>query len=268
MVKQKQKPFFSIITVCYNEEKNIEKTCKSIFKQTLKNFEWIVIDGKSIDNTLNIIKKYNKCITSLVSERDDGIYNAMNKGIKRAKGEYVLFLNGGDQLKDKNVLQKVSDFIKGDNQKTNIYYGDMLYDDGELVSYKTSTLNEKFFIKKSISHQATFIKKNLLIKHKGYSEKYKIVSDYDFWIKTIIKEKAKTKYLPIVISIFDQNGMSSNYKLAKKQIKERTEVLMKYKLINKRQAIIAKIKWLFLTILKKIRIYKTTRRMYRRVIKR
>jgi glycosyltransferase involved in cell wall biosynthesis len=268
MIKTKKSPLFSIITVCYNEEKTIEKTCKSIASQKYKNFEWRVIDGKSTDKTLEIIKKYKKHTTSLSSEKDSGIYNAMNKGIKKSKGKYLLFLNGGDYLKNENTLQEVSAFIEKDGHKNDLYYGDMLYDNGELVSYKNSTLNEKFFAKKSISHQATFIKKDLFFKYGDYNEKYRIVSDFEFWIKSIIKGKIKTKYLPVVVSVFDQSGMSTDYKLAKKQIDERNDVLLKYNLISKRAAHISRIKWFILMILKRTGLYGHLRKGYRGLVKR
>ena len=260
------KPLISIITVCYNEEKNIKKTCDSIAGQKYKDFEWIVVDGKSKDKTLDIIKKYKKDITSLTSEKDKGIYSAMNKGVSKSKGEYLLFLNGGDYLKDKNVLQKVFDFIKKDKKKNAIYYGDLIYDNGEIVDYSRAKLDKRFFINKTISHQATFIKKNLFTKFGKYNEKYKIVSDYEFWIKAIVKEKVKTKYLPIIVSVFDLSGMSTNYKIAKQHIKERIEVMLKYKLINKKQSATLKRKWFILGVLKKLGVYNFLRKNLRRII--
>ena len=268
MVKQKQKPFFSITTVCYNEEKSIRKTCESISNQKFKDFEWIVVDGRSTDGTVKIIKEYKKDIASLTSEKDDGIYNAMNKGIKKSKGEYLLFLNGGDYLKDKDTLQKVHELIQEDKGSNEIYYGDLLYDNGEIVRYDKAKLNEKFFVKSTLSHQATFIDKKLFNKFGNYNENYHIVSDFEFWVKAIVKGKVKTKHLPIVIAVFDLSGMSTDYKLAKKQIKERNDVLMKYKLINKKQATIAETKWLLLTTLKKAGLYNLLRKNYRKVIRR
>jgi glycosyltransferase involved in cell wall biosynthesis len=261
-------PFFSIITICYNEEKNIEKTCKSISNQSYKNFEWIVIDGKSTDKTLEIIKKYKKNTTNIISEKDSGIYNAMNKGIGIAKGEYLLFINGGDCLKDKDVLRVSRNLIEEDKGRSQIYYGDLIYDNGEIVTYKKAKLNKKFFIKKTISHQATFITKKLFLKYGYYNERYKIVADYDFWIKTILDNHVKTKHLPLIVSMFDLGGVSGNYNFAKKHIKERNKVLLKHKLIGKNQAFIEEIKWGLLAIFKKIRIYNYLRRAYRSIIKR
>jgi glycosyltransferase involved in cell wall biosynthesis len=268
MKKKLGKPLFSIITICYNEEKNIEKTCKSVSEQTHRNFEWIVIDGKSTDGTLDIIKKYKKNISSLISEKDKGIYNAMNKGIKKAKGKYLLFLNGGDYLENKNILQRVADHISKDREEMDIYYGDLLYENGEIVTYKYSKLDKKFFVKGTISHQATFISEKLFSKYGNYEEGYSISSDYDFWIKTIVINHVKTKYIPLIISVFDLSGMSTDYKLAKKQIEERNEILLKYKMINNTEVILGELKWFLLTMLKKAGLYNFIRRAYRKVNKR
>jgi glycosyltransferase involved in cell wall biosynthesis len=268
MRETKQKPLFSIITVCYNEEKNIEKTCKSVSSQKYKNFEWVVVDGKSTDNTLSIIKKYKKNISTLISEKDTGIYNAMNKGIRKSKGEYLLFLNGGDHLKDAETLQRVANFIDRDNRKSEIYYGNLHYEGEGVVDYKHAVLNKRFFIKKTISHQATFIKRRLLLKYGNYNEEYRIISDYEFWIKAIVKGKAKTKYLPVVVAVFNLEGISTNYKLSKIQIKERNDVLLKYGLINKAGAITSSMRWSLLTMLKRIGAYNFSRKIYRKIIKR
>lgn len=268
MKHTKKTPLFSIITVCYNEEKNIEKTCKSVSEQTSKEFEWIVIDGKSTDNTLDILKKYNKKITVLISEKDEGICDAYNKGIKKARGEYILFLNGGDPINNNNVIKQASSLIKKDNKKADIYYGDVLYENGELVSFEKSVLDKKFFQSKTISHEATFIRANLFKKYGEYNKQYKIVGDFDFWVKAIVVNKVKTKHLPITVSIFKLNGVSTDYRFAKKQIEERNGVLISYGIINKYQAFFARLKWGTLSILKRIKVYNVSRKYFRKYFKR
>ncbi len=265
---KRNEPLISIITVCYNEEKNIEKTCKSVANQAYNNFEWIIIDGKSTDNTLNIIKKYKKEISTLITEKDKGVYDAMNKGISKAKGKFILFLNGGDSVVDNNVLENASNLIKEDEEKNDIYYGDAIYDNGEIVSLSHSKLNKKFFKTKTISHQSTFIKKSLFSKYGKYNLKYKIVADFDFWVKTIVVNKVKTKYLPIVVSVFDLKGISTNYKFAKKQITERNEVLVSYRIMGRTGAKLARMKWSGLTMLKRLNLYNIIRKGYRKVVKR
>ena len=110
-----KKPFFSIITVVKNDEVNIEKTIKSILNQNYKNFEYILIDGKSRDKTFQNIKKYKKNLSYILSEKDKGIYYAMNKGIRRATGKIIVFVNSGDIL-TKNALKIISNKFKLDNK--------------------------------------------------------------------------------------------------------------------------------------------------------
>ena len=119
-------PLFSIITVCRNEFPKIRATCESICNQSVRNFEWIVIDGASTDGTLDVLDEYRDRIAILVSEPDKGIYNAMNKGIRRAGGEYVVFMNGGDRFMDENVLETVAAAPRKD-----IISGDLLFDGGK-----------------------------------------------------------------------------------------------------------------------------------------
>jgi len=265
-MKHEKKPLLSIITVCYNEEKTIKKTCDSVCNQIFRDFEWIVVDGKSTDKTVEIIDRYKTDI--LISEDNDGVYDAMNKGIKKSRGKYLLFLNGGDYLMNKNVLQEVSILIKQDNKSNDIYYGDLEYGNGDIVTFVKSILDKKFFITKTISHQATFIKKRLFEEYGRYDEKYKISADFDFWIKTIIVGNVKTKYLPVIVSVFDLKGISTNSKLAKKQINERNSILLSYNLINKYQVGLARMKSTLLMVLKRLGLYNYIRRIYRSVVKR
>jgi len=267
MKKKNNKPLISIITVCYNEEKNIEKTCKSVAAQSFKDFEWIVIDGKSTDNTVKIIKKYKRFASELASETNSGIYNAMNKAIEMAKGRYMLFLNGGDYLASKDVLKKASKEIRKDSESSQIYYGNLQYDNGDIVSHKNSGLDRKFFIKSTLSHQATFIKRDLFSKYGFYDESYRIVADYDFWIKTIVINNVKTKYIPLTVSVFDLSGISTSHKYAKMHAQERTRALLRYGLIGQLGAFLIKLKWAFLTMLKRIGLYNVARRIKNKIKK-
>ena len=114
----------SIISINYNNKEGLRKTVESVVNQTYKNFEYIVIDGGSTDDSTDILDEYHEKINYIVSEPDSGIYNAMNKGIKVAKGDYLLFLNSGDCLIDQFVIQKV---ITELNDKISIYYGNLIY---------------------------------------------------------------------------------------------------------------------------------------------
>lgn len=217
----------SIITVCYNEP-DLEKTCNSIVNQTWQSFEWVVIDGGSNKKTLDIFEKYKHRIDYFSSKKDNGIYDAMNKGLKIATGKYVLFLNAGDSLYNEKVLEKVSQILT--EQNGDIFYGDTQFNmlDGS-TKYKClpPSLNIEFFMHDSINHPAAFIKKELFEVYGDYNEEYQIVSDWEKWIAFYLKG-AKYIQIPMVCSIHNYNGVSAT---SYEQVKEEREnVLNKYKL--------------------------------------
>lgn len=193
----------SIITITFNDPA-LQETLDSISSQSLdrRKFEHIIIDNFSTDNTEKIVKKYQKSSkysVIYIREKDNGRYQAMNKGIKASKGDYLLFLNAGDCLHDKNVLSEATGKLDRD-----IVYGDIL---GKSLSQ--FRINKEFFIDRTLFHQATFIKRDLFHKYGLYDENLVISSDFDFFIKAIIVNHATTKYLPIVVSDYDQTGISS-----------------------------------------------------------
>jgi len=221
-IKNFSKPLFSIITVVYNNSKHIEKTIKSVINQTYRNFEYIVIDGGSTDGTIDIIKKYEKNIDYWVSEPDKGIYDAMNKGIRRAKGDFVYFLDSGDNLdNDKNVLEIVSNTL---NSVKDIFlvFGNIVF------NYPPS----KFFINSyfnnlkeghGICHQACFVKTEFLKKNL-FNLKYKSSSDFEMLCK-IYEQGLKFKKINLIIAKVESGGFSSNKFIT---YNERYKIIRKY----------------------------------------
>jgi glycosyltransferase involved in cell wall biosynthesis len=216
----------SIITINKNNAKGLEKTIKSIIDQTNSNYELIVIDGASTDNSLKIINSYREKINQFVSEQDNGIYHAMNKGIRLAKNEYCFFLNSGDYFANNTVLEKI--------QKANIVE-DIIY--GNLIVLKKNKIEGKIigkshlsfidlYLSNVIKHQSSFIKKELLIGNKLYDESLKIVADWEFFLKTIGYGKATYKYIDVDISFFDNDGISNNSEMITRT--ERELILTKY----------------------------------------
>ncbi|MBC7524970.1 MAG: glycosyltransferase [Flavobacterium sp.] len=198
----------SVITINYNDKVGLEKTIKSVLDQTATNFEFVIIDGKSTDGSTKIIENYKSKIDYWISEKDSGVYNAMNKGIKNAEGEFVIFMNSGDVFNNKNVLTDVTKYL---TPNFDIYYGDnyKIKADGKRKKTYPSQLSFSFFYNSSINHQSTFIRKDLFEKHFYYNENYKIVSDWEFFIYTICKINVPYKYLPITICDYDFTGISS-----------------------------------------------------------
>ncbi|WP_298287531.1 glycosyltransferase family 2 protein [uncultured Lutibacter sp.] len=214
----------SIITINYNNKIGLENTIKSVINQTYKNFEYIVIDGDSTDGSKQIIKLYKHYFKYAVSEPDNGIYNAMNKGIKVAKGEYLIFLNSGDTFFNYEVLNKVTTFISTDFQ---IYYGNLVYEEkgDSIVKKFPDKLSFSYFYKNSLPHPATFIKKSLFDEIFLYNESFKIVSDWEFFICAICKYNISYRYIDLNISIFDLKGISCNPLNKELIAKERETVL-------------------------------------------
>lgn len=199
----------SVITTCKNELANIAKTIESVVAQTYDCYEYIVVDGGSADGTLNIIKSYQNKLTRIISERDRGIWHAMNKGISVAGGEYVYFLNAGDRLFDKETF---SNIFSGNDITQDIIYGNIIDDYGSRQVQKSypDTLSIKYLLSNMICHQATFTKKDLFDKYGSFDERYKFVADYDFLWRCIVKHKISYKHVPESIAYYDMNGFTAN----------------------------------------------------------
>lgn len=183
------KPVLSVITVVYNNVKHINRTILSIINQTYKNIEYIVVDGGSTDGTLEIINLYADKITTIISEKDDGIYYAMNKGLALAKGDFVLFINSGDEIYDLNIVEKVFLLPYAD-----IYYGEtlMINEDLQILGQRRHKSPKKLSLDSfkygmSVSHQAILIKTQIT---QPYNTHFKLSADID-WILNAVK-KAKT----------------------------------------------------------------------------
>lgn len=174
----------SIITVNLNNRDGLQKTIDSVVSQTFRDFEWIVIDGGSTDGSKELIEQYSDHFVYWISEPDNGIYNAMNKGIQVAKGEYLQFLNSGDWIWGKNTL----DIVFSEKRNEDILYGDCIEADSSRSVFpeKFDTI---FLYRGNINHQSSFIKANLFQNHL-YSEKYKVASDWEFLLSKILFENA------------------------------------------------------------------------------
>lgn len=214
----------SVITICYNEP-NLEETCKSIVSQSWQDFEWIVIDGGSNRETLDIFEKYKNRIDKFVSEPDNGIYNAMNKGIKLAEGEYLAFMNAGDSYYDNDSLQK---FLVSGLDK------DIIYSDIYVVSKKSyiksypDKLDKHFWLLDCLPHQAALIKREMFKKYGLYNEQNRIVSDYEKWLEFIYKNNCTYKHLNFVSARFNDSGISNNKAGKACHNSERNRVIDKY----------------------------------------
>lgn len=199
----------TIITVCYNADKVIEKTIQSVQKQTYSNIEYIVIDGGSSDRTLDIIMKYEKCISNWISEPDKGVFDAMNKGLDRANGDYVIFMNAGDYFADADVIEKVCNYIFH-NKGADVYHGDVYKNTQSKNNVWKAVpfyLNKRKIKGMNICHQAIFTKLDTAKKY-YFDISYKLTADYDMMMK-IFKNGGIFKYMELNIAVYDTTGMSS-----------------------------------------------------------
>jgi glycosyltransferase involved in cell wall biosynthesis len=217
----------SIITINYNDKKGLQKTIKSVVSQTYQDFEYIVIDGGSTDGGKEILEQNCEKIDYWVSEPDKGIYNAMNKAIKVAKGDFLIFMNSGDTFFNEKVLEHMEKELIDDYD---IYYGD--YYRVNKNSTKKRTFPEKlsfsFFYSGTLSHQSSFIRRKLFFDFFLYNEDYKIASDWEFFIYAICYKNVPYKYLNLTISNFDFTGVSSISKYKNLSIEERRQTVNKY----------------------------------------
>ena len=205
----------SILTVNLNNESGLRRTINSVINQTYSDFEYIIIDGGSYDGSLDVIEKYAKKITSWLSQSDRGIYHAMNKGIQKANGEYLLFLNSGDCLYSANVIEQ----IINNNLVEDIIAGDILIkensnNENQILKKSPKKITAKYLFENYLPHPGTLIKRKLFNEIDLYNESYKIVSDWEFFLKAFLIYKATYRYLPICVSVFVADGISAKPEFA------------------------------------------------------
>lgn len=206
----------SIITINRNNAAGLRKTIESVVNQTYTDFEYIIIDGASTDDSVNIIKEYAEATLSCgeglgerlywISEPDKGIYNAMNKGIMKAQGEYCLFLNSGDSFVNKYALRDLFN-VKFDADIVSGYVCG-IKGNKAINIYPPKDFTFRYLYYNNIPHQSEFIRTSLFKKLGAYSEKYSILGDYDFNIRAI-SENVSYQYVDILVAFVDLDGISS-----------------------------------------------------------
>jgi len=211
----------SIITVNYNNKAGLQKTIDSVVAQTWRDFEWIIIDGGSTDGSKELIEQYQQHFAYWCSEPDKGVYNAMNKGIGRARGEYLNFMNSGDIFYSKDTLEEV--FAR------NILNADMIYGDWVRIEKENIVLMKapnkvslEFFYTDNICHQAMFLKSSTM-KKRSYDETFQIYADWARWMEMAL-DGLVFQYVPVTICCFDateglSNKITSNLDMEKERMR-------------------------------------------------
>jgi glycosyltransferase involved in cell wall biosynthesis len=194
----------SIVTINLNNFKGLESTLKSVVYQTYKNIEFIVIDGGSIDGSVELLTKYNSKITFWNSEKDKGVYQAMNKGLTLASGEYIIFMNSGDIFYDDDVIYNFTKLCKGED----LIYGLTIWSHTNMYWNPPRGIRLRDTINKVlIPHQATFYKLSKIKQIGGYNENYKIVSDWIMFVDFIIQGFSYNK-IELVVCLSEPAGLS------------------------------------------------------------
>jgi glycosyltransferase involved in cell wall biosynthesis len=212
----------SIITINLNNADGLKTTIESVVKQTYKEIEYIIVDGASTDGSIEVIKKFGEKIAYWVSEGDNGVYEAMNKGIKKASGEYCVFLNSGDYLVNNSVVE----LLLQDTNHESIIYSNLLkvFPNGKKL-VDTNNTGKPFtmlnFFSGTINHSGTLIKRELFEKYGLYDETLKIVSDWKFFLEVVSVHNESVCYKNIVSTVFNMDGISNTHRQLEKAEREK-----------------------------------------------
>ena len=202
----------SIITVCYNSAKTIRDTIESVKSQTYSNIEYIIVDGKSKDNTLSIVEEYKDFVDIVVSEKDDGLYDAMNKGISLASGDIIGILNSDDVFADKSVIDKI---VAGFDDSVDAVYSDLIYVSENDLNKPTRLYSSKVFSKRMIKfgimlpHPTFYVRNKCYEKLGLYATDYRVAADFEL-LTRFISRGVKSKRLPFISVKMREGGVSSS----------------------------------------------------------
>lgn len=196
---------YSIITVSCNDAQGLEQTIQSVIAQTYKNYEFIIIDGGSQDNSPDIIEKYASYIKYWVSEKDKGIYDGMNKGVLAAHGDYCIFMNSGDTFYNEEVLQHIEYACLQED----ICCGDICYGQNHIIP-NPENVTMRTFYKHSLFHQASFIRTSLFKNHL-YDEGLESAADWKWFVEVLVFENASYRHIPLVVARYAGGGLSEKY---------------------------------------------------------
>lgn len=219
-------PKLTIITINYNNLEGLKKTFDSVFKQTYHDYEYIVIDGGSSDGSKEYIEENSDKIAYWISETDNGVYHAMNKGIKKANGEYLLFINSGDELYENTSLENALPFLIEDD----IITGNLNFisEEKNFVRHGQEQLSFTYMYQNTIWHPSTFIKKEAFNRSTLYDESLKICSDWKWFLLAIYKHQMSYRKIDLIIAKFYLDGISSSPENQKLIKKEREETFKSY----------------------------------------
>lgn len=222
-------PKFSIITVSYNSAKTISETIESVISQNYDNVEYIVVDGNSTDSTIDIINKYSHKIDSIIVENDNGIYEAMNKGIRKAVGDFILLLNADDRLLTEHTVSQFINTLEH-NSSADVYLGKvLLYDEktGSGNIWNSKKVHPSSVFRGSVPHPATIYSNEAFVQNGLFNEDFKIAGDYEWLLRAVMKNKLTFENLDLITAVFFKGGISTqdeHKQLLNKEIEKAKEL--------------------------------------------
>jgi len=219
-------PLFSIITVCLNCKSKLVSSARSVLSQSFKDFEYIIKDGDSSDGTKKILSSVGAHVT--VSNKDSGIFDAMNQALTYSRGKYICFLNAGDLFYDKDVLKNVAVYIKA-NPNIDFFYTDVvkLHSRAKYI-YSPDSLSRYFLYTQMLCHQAWFVSREMQLKNGGYETNHKLGADYRMLLKLMLKDQIQHKRIPRFGVIYKGGGLSTDPALLKESQLWRQEIRDEY----------------------------------------
>jgi glycosyltransferase involved in cell wall biosynthesis len=200
-------PFFSVITINLNNKGGLQRTMQSVFNQNFRDFQYIVVDGESIDGSVELIESHSSRIDKKLIGKDTGVYNAMNKGLSVADGDYIVFLNSGDEFRNREALNRIAekcsdhDFVYCDVE---VFHGT-----ANRISRHPGELTTRFLLTGMICHQAIFAKKTLFERTGPFNERFKVYGDYEWLLRAVLKFDASHKHIGRPLVRYEEVGLSN-----------------------------------------------------------
>jgi len=221
----------SVITACLNSAKTIEQTIQSVIGQSYPDIEYIIVDGGSTDGTLQIVERYRNRIAKVISEKDEGVYDAFNKGVRAATGDVIYFLNSDDYLYNDKAVEKVaSAFLHSEIPPVAVYGNILRINDqnGYVIVLGQELTLDKIRQGKKPMHPAFFVRRELFERYNYFDLRYRIASDYDFMIKVFKDYAERTRYIDEIIAVFRSSGISRKLSNFQKIRKETVSILNRH----------------------------------------
>ena len=219
----------SIVTVCYNSEATIERTIRSVLEQSYDNIEYVIVDGMSTDGTIDIIDKYSDDIDVFIREKDEGVYDAMNKGLDGSSGDYILFLNADDRLFYENTISEAAGLITANESNPDVFLGDVvIHDQGKRKSsiWKSKKVTPYSLFRGSVPHPAAFYSRSAFSKNGMFDKSFRIAGDYEWFVRGTVNGSISFSRMNLLVSIFFKGGISTNPEFTRILQEEKNKIKM------------------------------------------